>query len=166
MPRLTERWAAGILVSLALAACGDAGGFGDRVDCTGTGRAVRVADRSGDAPSGRGDLVSAALARGGGRLCATLRTRGDVKAPTAFALVLTPDGAPPVQVEVVLLGGTDPRVRVRTAEGVRDVAADVGGKGREIAVRLRSPVRGSFRWQAQALAAGERRDTAPEAAGP
>jgi hypothetical protein len=166
MPRLNVRWAAGILASLALAACGGADEFGDRVDCAETGRAVTVTDPAGDAGAGRGDLVEASLARGDGRICATLRTRDDIKAPTAFALTLTPDGAPPAQVEVTLLGGVDPRVRVRTAEGLRDVAAEVGGKGREISFRLASPVDGPFRWQAQAVAAGERRDTAPDAASP
>jgi hypothetical protein len=166
MPRLNVRWAAGILTSLALAACGGADQFGDHVDCAATGRAVTVSDPAGDAGAGRGDLVKAALARGGGRICATLGTRDDVKAPTAFALTLTPDGAPPAQVEVTVLGGVDPRVRVRTAEGVRDVRADLGGKGKEISFRLAAPVQGPFRWQAQAVAPGERRDTAPEARAP
>ena len=165
MPRLNVRWAAGILTSLALAACGGADQFGDHVDCGATGRAVTVADPADDVGAGRGDLVKASLARGGGR-CATLSTREDVKAPTAFALTLTPDGAPPAQVEVTLLGGVDARVRVRTAEVVRDVPADVGGKGPEISFRLAAPVQGPFRWQAQAVAPGERRDTAPSERAP
>jgi hypothetical protein len=166
MPRLNVRWAAGILTSLALAACGSAERFGDQVDCSATGRPVTVSDAAGDVGAGRGDLVKASLARGGGRICATLRTRDDVKAPTAFALTLTPDGAPPAQVEVTVLGGVDPRVRVRTPEGVRDVPAEVGGQGGELSFRLAAPVRGPFRWQAQAVAPGERRDTAPEARAP
>jgi hypothetical protein len=166
MARLNVRWAVGILASLALTACGGARDFGDPVDCADTGRPVTVTDREGDARSGRGDLVEAALARGGGRLCATFELRDEVKAPTAVALVLTPDGAPPSQLEVLLLGGTDPRVRLRTAEGVRDVRAEVGGKGNRLSVRTALPAQGAFRWQAQAIAAGERRDVAPEAAAP
>jgi hypothetical protein len=160
MPRL--RWAAGILACLALTACGGAREFGDRVDCAQTGPAATRSDPAGDAGAKRADLVEAALARGGGKLCATFRVRADIEAPTAYALTLTPAGDPPAQLEVVVLGGTDPRVRLRTAEGVRDVDAEVGGKGAELWLRTDDPVSGPLRWQAQAVVPGQRRDVTAE----
>jgi hypothetical protein len=131
----------------ALAGCGSGepgGDFGAFTDCASVGRPQAVGDPAGDAPGAppSGDLVGAALARGDGRLCATFTTRERAASGSAFVLELRPRQdpvGPLVALEVTLLGGEPPEVRLRSADagearGTALPGATVGSRGSRLSL--------------------------------
>ena len=89
--------------------------------------------KAGSPPAPQGDLTALRLARGGGRLCAEFRTKGDIKPYAAFVLALRPTDAdtPVVQVEATVLAGQKPSALLNPGKGTtfRTIDAQVGVDG-------------------------------------
>jgi hypothetical protein len=141
-----------LTLTCALAACGSGGGtrsFGTWTDCEKVGRVTQVADPAGDQRGGRagappapyGDLTALRIARGGGRLCAEFRTKGDIKPYAAFLLVLRPrdTDTPVVQLEATVLAGQKPGALINPGgqgDGFRKIDADVGIDGSRLTIAV------------------------------
>jgi hypothetical protein len=169
-----------VALTCALTACGSgdaAKRFGTVIDCAKVGRLTQVADAAGDQRGGRsgappapyGDLTALRLARGGGRLCAEFRTKGDIKPYAAFLLVLRPRDAdtPAVQVEATVLAGQKPAALLNPGsqgDRFRRIAADVGIDGSRLTLLVGraefarlglTPIFDAFRFQGRSAVAAE-----------